>query len=106
MRRLCYAAAMSRRWGVGVEWFLNFESGPKTIELKGRKFVYKRAADNGDVPTLIELCLHTIDGAYAHMGNSVGPEAWWARDGISMPTAIDHNNKLCVVKRRRLAAGA
>lgn len=96
----CYAAAMARKWEVNADNFLRFESGPKTIVLRGRKFVFRAADENEGVETLMELCLNALDAAYISVGEDLGPHACFERG--SVPTAFEHNGTLCVVKRAKI----
>jgi hypothetical protein len=101
VRTLCYAAAMSRRWGVPASHFYGMARGPRKWELGGRKYVYRSASENGGVRSLTEMCLNVIDACYETMGELVGPDKSWVEAKISMPTAFEHNNVLCVVKKQR-----
>lgn len=90
-RQACYAAAMSRRWGLPAENFVGMKSGPAKLALAGRGYVYKNANENGGVKTLIELCLRSLDHAYEQVGDAMLP-------AVQLPTAYEHNNCLCIVK--------
>ena len=102
MRTLCYAAAMSRRWGVPASHFYDMARGPRKWKLDGRGYVYKSAGENGGVKSLTEMCLDVIDTCYEEMGELAGPEKRWMEAKIQVPTAFEHNNALCVVKRQRV----
>lgn len=49
--------------------------------------------------TLLEMCLDVIDAAYETMGEVAGPGARWRKTGLSLPTAMDHNKRMCVVPK-------
>ena len=102
LRTLCYAAAMSRKWNVDPSHFYDMAMGPKKWELGGRGYIYRSAEENGGVKTLVEMCLDTIDECYEAMGELAGPGKCWMESRLSLPTAFEHNNALCVVKRQRV----
>ena len=102
MRVLCHAAAMSRLWGVPASYFCDIARGPNIWNLGDRGYSYKRAVDNGGVKSLLEMCLDTIDSAYAIIGDRLGPNKRFMDANIRIPTAYDHNNALCIVKRQRV----
>lgn len=96
MRKMCYGAAMARRWGVRADTFYDFQRGPRRLELGGRRFVVRPIELNGGVPTLLEIVLDFLDAAYEKLGDAVAPP-------VAVPTAWEHNGTLCVVKRRACA---
>lgn len=103
-RRRCYAAAMSRLWGVPAAQFATMARGPKVLDLKGRGYVYRTRAENEGVPTLLELCLDVIDSCYEKMGSLLAPESCWQEAAVQIPTAWEQNGQLCLVctKKQRV----
>ena len=100
-RRLCYAAAMGRRWSLPMSTFLDMSKGPKKLELPERQFVYKTAEENDGVKTLLEMSLDALDIAYVRAGEGCLPEECFKSLAGGVPTAYEQNQCLCRVPKNR-----
>ena len=98
MRHKCYAAAMSRWWGVPAAHFERPRGALPKVELPKRGYKYKSAAENGGVKSLIETCLDALDISYEMVGEDLLPSKRMRDAEIVCPTAYEHNNMLCIVR--------
>jgi len=102
MRHKCYAAAMSRWWGVPPSHFARGQRGPNKLPMPERGYEYKTAKENGGVKSMIETCLDALDVLYEQVGDDVLSPAKRMRESeMVCPTAYEHNNMLCLVRPQK-----